>query len=205
MWVDRIVGTPHTWGFAVYPIAHGQTASQLFEPPAGDEAGSYPVEREFPDVEGSAEDVVALWLGNAFEVQALVLGVTADLPGVCWPPLGSSPTRTMHVRGIGRLWVGLRSAAVDAIEMWAERARARLCSGAVLDPKDEHMIRRLLREIEKEKTMGMPDQDSSAETKTQETTPAEETAEAAGDEASTAMDTDDMHDPVLPGLPPGQF
>ncbi len=198
MWVERIVGTPHTWGFAVYPIAHGQTAGQLFEPPAGDEAGSYPVEREFPDVEGRSEDVVALWIGNAFEVQALVLGVTADLPGVCWPPLGSSPARTMHVRGIGRIWVGLRSAAVDAIEMWAERARDRLCSGAVLDPKDEHMIRRLLREIEKEKTMGMPDEKEAEEK------PAV-SAEPAAAEASTAMDTEDMHDPVLPGLRPGTF
>ena len=204
MWVERIVGTPHTWGFAVYPVAHGELG-HLHEPQAKAGAGSYPVEREFPDVEGRAEDVVALWLGNAFEVQALVLGVTADLPGVCWPPLGSSPTQTMHVRGIGRIWVGLQSEAVDAIEMWAERARDRLCSGAVLDPKDEHMIRRLLREIEKEKTMGMPDQDSSAETKTQEPAPAEKPAEAAGDEASTAMDTDNMHEPVLPGVPPGKF
>lgn len=152
MWVERIVGTPHTWGFAPYPVVHGDGAS-LFEPTVQTDAGSYPVERIFSDVAGQGDEVAALWLGNSFELAALVLGVTADLPGACWPPLGSALDSTMHVRGIGRIWVGLRVEALAAIEMWAEKARERLCSGAVLDPKDEHMIRRLLREIEKEKTV----------------------------------------------------
>jgi hypothetical protein len=60
------------------------------------------------------------------------------------------------------------------------------------------MIRKLLREIEKEKAVGMPDQKDDTQEKPQ-------TDQPAADEASTAMDTDDMHDPVLPGVPPGQF
>lgn len=198
MWVDRIVGTPHTWGLAAYPVAHGRICA-LYEPPARADAGSYPVERDFPEVDGAPEEVAALWLGNAFEIQALVLGVAANLPGVPWPPVGSSYAQLMHVRGIGRIWICSRAQAEAAVEDWARRARDKLCSGEALDPSDERMIRKLLREIEKEKAVGMPDQKDDTQEKPQTD------QSAAANEASTAMDTDDMHDPVLPGVPPGQF
>lgn len=195
MWVERIVGTPHTWGLAVYPVAHGR-----FEPRTETPMGSYPVERDFPDLDCAPHEVTALWLGNAFEVNALILGVTAHLSGVQLPGVMA---RMMHVRGIGKIWIGSRAEARAVIDEWAGRARDRLSSGEALDPSDECMIRKLLTEIEKEIAMGMPTHNDTPPL----TETAAGTAESASpaDEASTAMDTEDMHDPVLPGVPPGKF
>ena len=109
----------------------------------------------------------------------------------------------MHVRGIGKIWIGSQAEARAIVDEWAVRARDRLSSGEALDLSDERMIRKLLTEIEKELAMGMPTR-RDAPTTTETPAPAAETQPPA-DEASTAMDTDDMHDPILPGLRPGQF
>lgn len=198
MWVERIIGTPHTWGLAVYPVAHGEAGRSL--EPSGDKRGSYPVERDFPDIGCAPEEVAALWLGNGFEVNSLVLGVTANLSGVQLP---GPAARMMNVRGIGKIWIGSRAEARAIVDEWASRARQRLSSGEALDPSDERMIRKLLTEIEKELSMGMPTHSDAPPTTETPATAAETSPQA--DEASTAMDTEDMHDPVLPGLRPGQF